>query len=632
MNILSINTKNGLYVMAYRAMNLDVKNKMLIAESDIVVCQEFTIDGVKQSIRYFLDADDYNLINDFEKNLSLIEDRIIASSDGKIRVDDMPYLIAIGRDYIVDLENEYAAINRMYESGKVTVPIRAFFGELTKQPIRRKNYTITLLNKKINLDQLLAIHNAIKYPLTYVQGPPGTGKTNTIINTILTSFFNQKTLLFASYNNHPIDSVFETLSTLKYRNNIIPFPILRLGNNEKVLEATEYIKKLYERVKDMTIFESTLDKYEGSLVDNNKLTELMQRYEELLELNERKESISKLLENNDNFNFQIELQSNQLNKIEQRIKEIGNISDDEVLNLLNIDDDLLRKYLNYTSAGYIKRLQEPKYASLMKILEMKDEGERVKEFNHYISDTENLERLMRVFPIICTTCLSSSKLGEPKPIFDLTVMDEASQCNTAVSLISIIRGYNLFLVGDPQQLNPVILLDKQTNDFLKSKYNVSDEYDYINNSIYKTYLACDCVSQEILLSHHYRCDKDIIRFCNKKYYNNKLVVDTNFHNDKPLVYVDIKNDESDIKNASYREAREIVDYIKKNKDKKIGVITPFVNQKDLVNKMFTDEGITQVKCGTVHAFQGDEQDEIVFSLSLTDRTGPKTYDWLKNNK
>ena len=37
-------------------------------------------------------------------------------------------------------------------------------------------------------------------------------------------------------------------------------------------------------------------------------------------------------------------------------------------------------------------------------------------------------------------------------------------------------------------------------------------------------------------------------------------------------------------------------------------------------------------CGTVHAFQGDEKDVVIFSLALTDQTRPRTYDWLKTNK
>ena len=106
---------------------------------------------------------------------------------------------------MLDLNSEYAAISDMYSGGNSpTKPIEAFFGNLLERPIRRKEYPIVLCNKKANLDQLLAISTALKYPLTYVQGPPGTGKTNTIVNTILSAFFNERTVLFASYNNHPI--------------------------------------------------------------------------------------------------------------------------------------------------------------------------------------------------------------------------------------------------------------------------------------------------------------------------------------------------------------------------------------------------------------------------------------------
>lgn len=49
----------------------------------------------------------------------------------------------------------------------------------------------------------------------------------------------------------------------------------------------------------------------------------------------------------------------------------------------------------------------------------------------------------------------------------MVIMDEASQCNTAVSLVPVVRGNNLMLVGDPQQLNPVILLDPAVNQKLR---------------------------------------------------------------------------------------------------------------------------------------------------------------------
>ena len=106
------------------------------------------------------------------------------------------------------------------------------------------------------MDQLLAINNAMKYPLAYVQGPPGTGKSNTIINTITTAFFNDRTVLFASYNNHPIDSVFDQLCEMKTTYGTrIPFPIVRLGNVEKVEKALVYMRRIYEETKNIKILE-----------------------------------------------------------------------------------------------------------------------------------------------------------------------------------------------------------------------------------------------------------------------------------------------------------------------------------------------------------------------------------------
>lgn len=96
--------------------------------------------------------------------------------------------------------------------------------------------------------------------------------------------------------------------------------------------------------------------------------------------------------------------------------------------------------------------------------------------------------------MIATTSISAHKLGEPGTYFDMVIMDEASQGNIAVSLVPIIRGRNLMLVGDPQQLSPVIVLDPVDNAKLKKIYGVTHEYDYIQNSIYKAYLACDSVS------------------------------------------------------------------------------------------------------------------------------------------
>ncbi len=634
LNVMSIPTKQGLYVLAYRKMFLDITARSLRPDDKLTLCREFTISGEKMSIRRFLDDDDMDLLDDFEENLETIKD-VITVTNAKISgVDDMPYLIAIGMDIPLDLEREYATITGMYNADKVTAPIQAFFGDLLKRPVRRKSYPIALLDRRVNLDQLLAINNAMRFPLAYIQGPPGTGKTNTILNTIMTAFFNGRTVLFVSYNNHPIDSVFKKLRGLTYRGQSIPFPIVRLGNNDKVARALDDIRDLYERTRDVRVFDSTLDNDRNSKIARaQQLTKLLSDYEEVLDLRERRETVEHLLSENHQLNFQAELQGRQLVEIDARLSQIGNISNSDALELIDDGGEEFRKYLYYTSAKTVKRLGEPKYKELLDIVLMdSDNPERVSRFNSYLSRDENVEVFLRIFPIVSTTCISAHKIGEPRQYFDMIIMDEASQCNTAVSLVPILRGDSLMLVGDPQQLDPVILLDPADNQVLRKKYGVSEEYDYIQNSIYKTYLACDSVSDEVLLRYHYRCHKKIIDFNNRKYYNGKLTILSASKGERPLLYVDVTDSDSAIKNTAPGEADQIVEYVKRHPGENLGIITPFANQRALINERLRDAGMTRVNCGTVHAFQGDEKDVILFSLGLSDETRQKTYDWLKNNR
>lgn len=640
MNVLSIHTQKGLYVLAYRKLDLDVKRRVLRPDEEITICTEFNCGNIRENIRRYLDADEYELLRDFEKNQEMIKDCITKRAGQNISVDDLPYIIGLGMDVVLDLHKEYKAMMEMYREGKATVPVKAFFGDLVSRPIRRKEYPIVLLDDKVNLDQLLAIHNAEKYPVAYIQGPPGTGKTSTIINTIATSFFNGKTVLFASYNNHPVNGVFDKLTHLTYRGKRIPFPVLRLGNMEKVREAIQYIRALYEQVQSIQVYEAALERKKDDRIERaRRLSALLKKYEEILDLKERRETLDQMMEyqNRDGASmemipFQMDLQGRQLRQIQSRIDEAGVITDADALLLLDHDMDNLYQYLFYTSAGYIKKLGEGAYEELRYILYEAPEEEKVVQFNKYLSDKKNIKKLQKVFPVIITTCISAHKLGEPAPMFDMVIMDEASQCNTAISLVPILRGEQLMLVGDPQQLNPVILLDEQVNEKLRRKYNVADEYDYCKNSIYKTFLACDAVSDEVLLSHHYRCNPSIIEFNNRKYYNSKLKICSDSQEANPLVYVDVRNGDNYMKNTAPAEVEEVIRYAQANQDKSIAVITPFVNQRKWMEEALKREKLANVVCGTVHAFQGDEKDVVLFSTALTSLTQAGTYEWLKNNK
>lgn len=639
-NKLSLHTQKGLYILAYREISFDVKNRVLVPSEKISFNKEFCVSGnekEKMSVANFLDADEICLLDDFDKNIFEIED-IIQSRIRKEQIDDTPRFLQMQRHLNVNLQNEFESITQMAENGALSIPLKAFFGELISSQKNDGQIAIVLANRKVNLDQLLAIHNAFAFPVSYIQGPPGTGKTNTIVNTIVTAFFNGKTVLFSSHNNHPVDGVFKALTSLEYKRANgqtceIPFPILRLGNSDKVKEAMCYIQNLYERTKNEKIYSGTLLSDKNKKIENSKkLGELLKLHEEAVELDERKDALETMISKTDNMEMQLSLSGQQLSEIKKRRDEIPKITDEDALKLLDDDEVGFKKYLYFVSASYIKRLGGEEFSALREILKISDEDERASEFNKWTSVDENLFLLQKIFPVIATTCISARNLGSARANFDMSIIDEASQCDTVTALISVVRGKSLELVGDTQQLNPVITLDKNINDALKKKYAVSDDYDYIENSVYKTFLANDAVSDEILLHNHYRCEKEIIGFSNKKYYNNQLIVLSQKKEEEPLVFCDVQENPAEIKNTSEAEAKEIAGYIKNHPNENIGIITPFRNQKEQIDCALKEARLENYQCGTVHAFQGDEKDTILFSLALTNKTRAKTYEWLKNNR
>lgn len=639
MNIMSIvsagrGNKENLYVLAYRRLSLDVKNRTLKPAPEITVCKEFTVDGEKQSIRRFLDIADFWMLEDLEGHLEQVKDSITKSNPRIRGVDDRPYIIALASDIRVDLNKEYEAITKMFEEGNISDPIKAFFGKIVPHRRRRKDYPTALLKKQANLDQLLAIHSAMKYPVTYIQGPPGTGKSYTIVNTIVTAFFNGQTVLFTSYNNHPINTVVQDLRSVSCQGKgVIPFPVLRLGNAKLTDRTLDEVSLTYERLKSVEVHEAALEKNHAGKVDRTKrLSELLERYEEYLQLQGMKDAIESLSQSNHHLTFYTDLMGRQLPKSEARMKALGTPSEQQALELLDEDTGQFLSYLYDISVKCWQRLGEPKYGDLRAILEIKDREERRKAFGHYLDESDNIKLLQRVFPVIATTCISAHKLGPTEPYFDIVIVDEASQCNLAMSLVPILRGKRLMLVGDPQQLNPVILLDAKDNEILKQRYRITEEYDYIKNSIYKTYLANDAVSDELLLRHHYRCCEKIIQFNNRKYYNNQLKIESTVQPKEPLMLVDVEKNRTENKNTAPQEAYQILDYILNHKEQSIGIITPFANQKAFLEELLQENHVKNVSCGTVHAFQGDEKDVILFSTALTDQTSQKTYDWLKNNR
>lgn len=69
---------------------------------------------------------------------------------------------------------------------------------------------------------------------------------------------------------------------------------------------------------------------------------------------------------------------------------------------------------------------------------------------------------------------------------------------------------------------------------------------------------------------------------------------------------------------------QAIKYIKEQdkSNPSIAIVTPFREQKRLLESRLEREGLTDIKIGTVHAFQGKEKDYVLFTPTL-DAIEPK---------
>lgn len=638
LSFLSIDENDKKYIVLYYDVRFNPSNKKLSICDIPRVNQSFLIRNKRHSLSSYIDIDPQeftnNISNHLDQYLNEYTELIRANlRDGEM-INQLPEFLILQRSISAILAPTYNTIEEKIENGNLDYPLKAFFGNTNRFGSKRKEPSIVIYDDKVNIDQMRVIYNSMKYPITYVQGPPGTGKTQTILNVILSAFFNSRTTLICSSNNKPINGILEKLKFSYKEEDDVPFPYIRLGNRGEVAKSTLRILDLYFFESKMEPDEEKINKIKNKTNEENKdLLVYLETYENKKELKSRIESAKRLLNSiNNPSNRLYQNVKEQMEILINEYKQMPVVSNQDVLKLVTSvsEDRRFKQYMYFESIKYIKKLKTPRYSELINICKIKDGNDRVNAFNKWCTNDDNIKLLENVFPIIITTNISSARLGTANHTFDLVIMDEAGQCNCATALLPIARAKQLLLVGDTNQLKPVIVLEEIINDYLKKEYAISNDYDYSKYSILDVMRRHDNISKDIMLTYHYRCGKKIIDFSNKRFYNGKLNLE--YLSDEGNLYLlNVKNVNSKLRNENYEEAKAIIDYIKRNELKDTAIITPFKNQQILINSMLKENNINDVTCGTIHQVQGAEKNTIIISSSISPKTSKKTFDWIKNN-
>jgi len=316
--------------------------------------------------------------------------------------------------------------------------------------------------------------------------------------------------------------------------------------------------------------------------------------------------------------------------LSRKILEIQEFIEDNDFDKLKSEiNDLYKKSYCQKSIKLFKMVLNKNYlksyvdfSNLVKEIELfKKNYKKQLEKNSYDSDfLKEKSRLIQMitdfFPLTLTTAdsLPSNfyEYRNGKVKFDYVIMDEATQCDVISGLSALFYAKNCVISGDSKQLSAIT----GDNDFNIDDSNIDENLKYFNNDFLNATKSAFC-AKPTLLKEHYRCDYNIINYCNQFFYDNELIIYKNANLDA-MELIDIEkgkySEYNDFSFSNDREVYSITDSCMGDLSESY-VITPFKNQKELLKKRFANY---HNNCGTIHSFQGRGKENVYFSTVLND--------------
>lgn len=256
-------------------------------------------------------------------------------------------------------------------------------------------------------------------------------------------------------------------------------------------------------------------------------------------------------------------------------------------------------------------------------------------------------RFLDVFRLEAVTSLSvKSAFPRKEGLFDLLVIDEASQCDIASALPLILRAKQVVVIGDPMQLRHISRVEPEEELAIKRHLNLSGavHLKYADASLWdyaRNWLPWCGDAKPCVLENHYRCHPSIIGYSNEMFYSTLTfgglnVCTANRQSDgtpQGIIWKDIRGSQvSDSVNVNLAEVNEAIriaiEYANTDAHLTIGIVTPFSAQAEKINNQIPANLRSRIVADTVHKFQGDEKDIMIYSLVVTDNSPDGKIKWI----
>ncbi len=329
---------------------------------------------------------------------------------------------------------------------------------------------------------------------------------------------------------------------------------------------------------------------------------------------------------------------------ETQIFKIGNIHSllEEIKMLKRKQKTLAIEILKGKRRNSLKGLLRDQVKRQRLIVHTKALVTRKKNLQNRLLEDEDFKPLLEAFPCWCVTSYAVSNSLPLKPaLFDVAIIDEASQCDIASCIPILFRCKKAVIVGDDKQLPHLSFLEKSKEQSFLSQYEIPDKYQLMwrfrTNSMFD--LANYYSTKPVLLDEHFRSFAPIIDFSNKEFYGDRIRIMSQTQNKDILELVQVEDGKVDSEmtrnmpevEAIMQRLQEILQEDDKVKDEDhepvtVGIISPFRGQVELIKKTLNQlypEAVQRrhkIEVGTAHTFQGDERDIIMLSWAVANNS------------
>jgi very-short-patch-repair endonuclease len=298
--------------------------------------------------------------------------------------------------------------------------------------------------------------------------------------------------------------------------------------------------------------------------------------------------------------------------------------------------------------GSEQRQDLGRYVALLRMIQQAD-GDRQTAGNDVFSEFYRLfPQIAASLPCWAVTALSAKRrLPFTPSLFDLVVIDEASQCDIASALPLLFRAKRAVIIGDPQQLRHISKITPKQERVLLQKHELvrgRANWAYACNSLFDLAAGIAGGPDIIQLRDHHRSHAAIIGFSNKEFYQGRLRVATRYdrlrrprigRTFEPAVrWLDVSGEVRRPKEGgavNEAEAAAVVNELRRLVASRyqgtIGAVSPFRAQAIRINDLVATEPdlagrLCQLEflADTVHLFQGDERDVMIFSPAVSKNT------------